>query len=525
MQEIIGQVITQLRSAWRYRWYAMACAWVIALSGWAYVLLLPDIYEARARVYVDTDTVLKPLLAGLAVDSNVQNRVGMMSRVLLSRPNMERVARDTDLYLRTRSVPAFTALVESLPTRITLEGNSRDNVYTLRYSDAEPAMAQRVVQTLLDTFVEDTLGVKRADTDSAQSFLQEQIREYETRLRDAEDRLARFKKDNVGLMPGETGDYYTRLQTGLVRLEELRAKYRLLEQRRTELMKQLEGEEPTFGLFTDAADDGAPSDTRIAELRRQLDQLLLQYTEKHPKVIALQETIATLEARTKEQSGRRRAAPTAPKDVREAATRALDINPVYQNLRMELSRTQVDLAELRTQIGEQEADGARLRSRVDTVPQIEAELTRLNRDYEVNRAQHQALLQRLESARLSEQAEASTENVKFRIIEPVVRPVLPTGPQRGLLMTSVLFGAIAAGAALAILLAQLRPVFLSRAMLKAVTGLQVLGTISFIDGAARPLLRRDPVLVSAAFAGLIASYGVGITFGEPVLRMLRNVLS
>jgi hypothetical protein len=93
-------------------------------------------------------------------------------------------------------------------------------------------------------------------------------------------------------------------------------------------------------------------------------------------------------------------------------------------------------------------------------------------------------------------------------------------------MTGVLFGAIAAGAALAILLAQLRPVFLSRAMLKTVTGLQVLGTISFIDGAsAQPLLRRDPVLVSAAFAGLIASYGVGVTFGEPVLRMLRNVLS
>jgi polysaccharide chain length determinant protein (PEP-CTERM system associated) len=525
MQEIIGQVITQLRSAWRYRWYAMACAWVIALSGWAYVLLLPDIFEARARVYVDTDTVLKPLLTGLAVDSNVQNRVGMMSRVLLSRPNMERVARETDLYLRTSNAQAFTALVESLPARITLEGNSRENVYTLKYSDAEPAMAQRVVQTLLDTFVEDTLGVKRADTDTAQSFLQEQIREYETRLRDAEDRLARFKKDNVGLMPGETGDYYTRLQTGLTRLDDLRAKYRLAEQRRTELNKQLEGEEPTFNLFSEVAEDGTPTDGRITEMRRQLDQLLLQYTEKHPKVIALQETIATLEARAKEQSGKRRAT-AVPRDPREAAARALDINPVYQNLRMEMSRTQVELAELRSQIGEQESDVTRMRSRVDTIPQIEAELTRLNRDYEVNRTQHQALLQRLESARLSEQAEASTENVKFRIIEPAVRPMLPTGPKRGVLMTGVLFGAIAAGAALAILLAQLRPVFLSRAMLKTVTGLQVLGTISFIDGAsAQPLLRRDPVLVSAAFAGLIASYGVGVTFGEPVLRMLRNVLS
>ena len=107
-----------------------------------------------------------------------------------------------------------------------------------------------------------------------------------------------------------------------------------------------------------------------------------------------------------------------------------------------------------------------------------------------------------------------------------MRPILPTGPKRGMLMTGVLFGAIGAGAALAFLLAQLRPVFLSRAMLKAVTGMQVLGTISFIDPApTRSLLRRDPVLISAAFAGLIVSYGIGVTFGEPVLQMLRNALS
>src|SRR5262245_36255807 len=195
MQELVGQVLIHLRSAWRFRWHALACAWVVALAGWSYVLLMPDIFEARARVYVDTDTVLKPLLNGLAVDTNVQNRVGMMSRVLLSRPNMERVARETDLYLRAPNAQAFTAMVENLPMAISLDGNSRENIYTIKYADAEPAMAQRVVQTLLDTFVEDTLGVKRADSDTAQSFLQEQIREYETRLRDAEDRLAQFKKE------------------------------------------------------------------------------------------------------------------------------------------------------------------------------------------------------------------------------------------------------------------------------------------------------------------------------------------
>src|SRR5262245_42089395 len=242
MQELLAQVLTQARNAWRFRWYAVACAWAVAVAGWIYALSQPDIYQARARVFVDTDSVLKPLLSGLAVDTNVQNRVAMMSQVLMSRPNLEKVARETDLYLRAPTPEDFARLVDKLPTKIALEGGGRDNTYTLRYSDTDPVMAQRIVQRLLDAFVEDTLGIKRADTDTAQEFLQQQIREYEARLREAEDRLAKFKKDNVGLLPGETGDYYTRLQAAQTKLGELRAQYRLVEERRNELSKQLEGE-------------------------------------------------------------------------------------------------------------------------------------------------------------------------------------------------------------------------------------------------------------------------------------------
>src|SRR4029078_13005348 len=127
------------------------------------------------------------------------------------------------------------------------------------------------------------------------------------------------------------------------------------------------------------------------------------------RVVALQETIAQLEAQ-KAAKAPKRGTPVV-RNRQDAATLALDINPVYQNLKLELSRVQVELAELRQQIAEKESAVATLKSRVNTVPETEAELTRLNRDYEVNKAQHQALLQRLESARLSQSAETSTEQV------------------------------------------------------------------------------------------------------------------
>src|SRR6185437_46678 len=256
------------------------------------------------------------------------------------------------------------------------------DVYTLRYADHDPAMAQRVVQHLFDAFEEDTLGVKRADSGSAQQFLETQIQDYQSRLRTAEARLADFKQKNVGLLPGhESGDYFTRLQTESGKLEDLQAKLRLALDRRTELNKQLSGEEPTFGLFSSGSGEGDTStaalDGEIGNDRRELAELLLQYTDKHPRVIALKARIAQLESQ-------KAAARSAPKkrasglpaltDPSQAATYALDLNPVYQNLRIELSQTDVNIAELRAQITDEEHVVSDLKNRVSAIPLIEAQL-------------------------------------------------------------------------------------------------------------------------------------------------------
>lgn len=526
MRETIAQLIGQVRGAWRYRWQALGVAWVVAIIGWAVTMSLPPIYEARARVYVDTDSVLKPLLNGLAVNPDTDNRVNMMARMIMGRANLERVARETDLSLRAHSPEQFDELINSLARHVTLEGGNggvsnvfglnASNVYSLRYTDSDPAMAQRVVQRLLDAFVEDTLGIKRADTDRAQQFLEAQIKDYETRLQAAEDRLAQFKQRYVGTLPGQAGDYYTRLQAEQTKLEDLQARYRLAQQARAEISKQLEGEEPTFGLFNGGGDEaGASADPQLADLQHQLDQLLLVYTDKHPKVIALKATIAQLQAQkaAASKAQAQKAAAGVPQSRSQAAAMALDVNPVYQNLRLEQSRTDVALVELREQVAEEEHSVADLKARVNTIPQTEAQLTQLTRDYEVTKAEHTALVQRLESARLSDQADITNNPVKFRIIEPPQRPLTPVGPKRILLMTGALLAGLAAGTALALLLNQLKPVFLSRAMLGAATGLPVLGSISFVQHRAD---RSEPMLLGIACGALLVVYALGLLMADSV---------
>src|SRR5262245_54213921 len=272
MYEVWGQIVEQLSGMWRFRWRALVVAWSVALAGWAWVYALPNIYNASARVHVDTESMLRPLLRGLVVESNIQDQLNFMTRALLSRPQLEKVARETDLDLRAHTPREMENIIEELQRKILIAGDGRSSIYTISYEDADRQLAQRVVQTLLDTFVETSLGNKRSDSSSAQRFLEEQIKDYEQRLSQAEDRLAEFKKKHVGMMPGDGGEYYERLQKENQTLDGLRADLRLAVERRDQLQGQIDGEEAVFGVVQPSTGGGIASslDGKIADYEAQV---------------------------------------------------------------------------------------------------------------------------------------------------------------------------------------------------------------------------------------------------------------
>jgi polysaccharide chain length determinant protein (PEP-CTERM system associated) len=527
MQEVIAQVLSVLRGAWRYRWLAVVIAWVVAIAGWIGVQFIPDKYTSSTQVYVDTESLLRPLLSGLAVDRDIMSQVGMMQAVMLSRPNLEKVAQQTDLLLSATTRQQQEEVIDSLASRIQLgrpDGPAMQNTFQVSFDDNNPRVAHRVVTTLLDTFMEDSLGLKRSDTAVAQRFLESQIKEYEQKLVEAEDRLAQFKQRNVGMMPGSDGGYYARLEQESNNLQLLRQSYQQMQTRRDELARQLAGEEPTYGLMGSA--EGNPIDGQIARFKAQRDQLLLQYTEKHPQVQSLNETIARLE---EEKRGGAKvsasvAAPGAGLTNEEAVVRSLDMNPVYQNLRMSLSQADADLAAIRGQMQAQQAAIAGLRDRVQAIPEVEAELARLNRDYEVNKRNYDTLVQRLESARISESADQSADNVKFRVIQPPIVPFKPSGPERAILNTLVLLAALGAGVGLAAVLGQMRPTFSTRDVLEKVTGVRVIGAITFaVQEGFVPWYRRQGVMIGAAVSLLVAVFLSNLLLTTPLRAALRAV--
>src|SRR5881227_3197601 len=97
MQELVEQLLALARGMWQRRWIGLGVAWATAIIGAIIVFRLPDKYEASARVYVDTQSMLQPLMAGMAMTPDAGQQVAILRRILLSRPNLEKIIRKSDL--------------------------------------------------------------------------------------------------------------------------------------------------------------------------------------------------------------------------------------------------------------------------------------------------------------------------------------------------------------------------------------------------------------------------------------------
>lgn len=517
MQEMFLKLLDDFRGAWRFRRYALLAAWVVCVTCWVAVSMMPNVYRSSARVFVDTRTALDRYVKDLAIQQDVNAQINFVRQSLLSRPALEKVVRETDLDLRAKTPKQRIALVDSLLTDIKIFANDTGSgglVFTLTYDDPNRETSLRVVELLMNTFVEDVLGGKRSGSEVGNKFLQEQIEEYEQRLRESEERLADFKRRNVGLMPGAQGDYFSRLQNQIAQVDKDRADLAIAQTGRDELARQLRGE-------ASAAAQGAPSSAatatsetaqRIQEAQARLDNLLLQYTEKHPDVIALRQTIAQLEERRRAEL----AALSSGKLPAGAST-----NPVVQSIQLQLNKADVEVASLKARIAEGQRKVADLQKMVNTAPEIEAEFTRLNRDYDGNRERYAQLVDRREKAKLGDQAERSDE-IRFEVLDPPASKLEPVAPNRPLLIIGGLIFGLGAGAALAVLLHQLRPVFNSSRSLAEITQLPVFGVVSEIWLEKHRLRRRGELFrYSTAAAALLVIFVVVLKFSDLGVRFLH----
>ena len=510
MEELLAQISTIAKGMWRFRWQSLLVAWLVGAIGTVVVFRVPDRYEATARIYVDTQSILKPLMSGLAVQPNVEQQVVMLSRSLISRPNVEKLVRMADLDLKADSKAQQEALVGDLMTTLEIKNVGRDNLYALSYRDSDPAKAQRVIQSLVSIFVESSLGASRKDTATAKVFINEQIKAYEAKLEEAEARLKDFRLKNIQIQFAEGKDSASQLGALREQLDQAKLDLREAENARDAAKAQISSGRPT------GADPTAPSplndpalsvatpeiDARIDAQKRVLDGLLQRFTEQHPDVIGTRRLINDLEEQKRKEVEELRRAALAS----SSASTGNPGNLIDREMKSLMAQSEVQIAGLRARVSEYVVRYQRAQESLKTTPKLEAEAAQLNRDYSIHRKNYEDLVARRESASMSGELEAASGVADFRLIDPPRVSAKPVSPNRLVLLATAFVAAIASGMFCAFAISQIRPVFHNAYDLRTQFELPVLGVVSRVMSSANK--RREKVSLMRFLAGSGSLVGI-----------------
>jgi polysaccharide chain length determinant protein (PEP-CTERM system associated) len=495
MDGLYEQIRIALHQVWLRRWLALGTACGLCLAGWLAVALIPNSYESKARVFVQMQSIL-PSQAGLD-PADQQSNLIQIRQTLTSTANLEKVVRRTDLNLLVASNRDLAAQVAKLreTIKITLQ---QDNLFEISatasvsgFSNAQNAkLAAGIVQNLLDLFVEGNLAGDRNEVTQTLAFIDEELRRREGDLQQAEERRVEFEQRFLGLLPGE-GSIAQRMSVARAELANIDRELMQAQSSLAALRGQL-GSTPATMPGPDGGGGGAGG--QIAALEGQLSQAYARgWTDAHPDVVAIKSQIVRLR----------------PIAARERPGAGGVPNPSYVSLRGMVAEREGEVSAALARKAQLQSDMAQLSSKQASEPGVAAEQAQLNRDYEVLKRQYDKLLEDREQVRLRGDVQAKTNLIKFRIIDPASQPTVPATPNRPLLLTLILFAALAAGAGAAFAKGQLQPTFPTQNRLAAATGLPVLGTVSQIfTPESRARARQQLIWLGAAGAALAGSYAL-----------------
>jgi polysaccharide chain length determinant protein (PEP-CTERM system associated) len=503
MQSWKLQLLGLLGGGWQFRWIGLGIAWVVCLVGWVAVTLIPDAFQSSAKVYIDTDTLMRPLLRGLVVSTNTQQEIDVMLRTLLTAPNMERVVRATNPKSANWSTPKMQDAVADLTSNVKLKALGTKNLYQIGFTDADPVYAQSVAQTLLSVMVDSNVGDQRRESDDARSFIDQQIGIYEKKIQDADRRKADFRAAHLDVFFGGNdideakGDVVKAQQS----VDEVSA-------RRNSLRAQLASTPATLDINGPAPIQVGGSGTienkrqALGQARAKLDELRARYTEDYPDVVAQKQLVERLKGQIAQKT-----APDEDPGLQSVA------NPAHLMLRTKLADEEVNLAVAHDRLvaAQKRLDDAG--KNVGSSLAIRQQYANLDRDYQALKKNFEALVERRESANISQAAGDQQSNMVFRVIEPPSLPNRPASPNRIVLNLLVLLAGLGAGGAAAIGLGAVSGRFLTMEQLGQAFALPVLGAVTIARTAADMVrMRRSASFFVAGTGALVAGYLVVLVF-------------
>ncbi len=520
MQPWKVQVYSYLTGAWHYRWIGVAVAWMVCLVGWGALVMVPNKFQAVAKIYVDTDTMMAPLMRGITVTTDPDQQVSVMLNTLLIRPNLEQVVRQTAAPGTTFSSAEMARQVQEIQRNVSLTPLGTKNLYEISVTNKDPNKALSISQTLLAIFVDSNIGTKHRDFQGAQSFLDDKVAEYENLVRQAEQRRSAFRQANLDVLSNSVTPDQARAQVEKVRQDLAAAEARVgsLRAQLSGIPKILYVDTPGPLVFNSGSPTGGSGSLlqRLAEAKQTLIDLKSRYTEVYPDVKEAERQVKQLQSEL---------AAMPPTGSAGSGNQSIP-NPVYVQTQSKLSDAMTEAAFQGQRYRDAQANLDLAQKVASHAIEVNTKFADLDRDYDVVHKTYQELLARREAARISQSVNDERSAINVRVVEPPKKAPFPAAPNRPLINSLILLVGLAAGLASALGLSLNAGRFFAKEQLVSEFDYPIIGVVARLSRAEDAVMaRRAYSLLASSLAVLLCCYlSVLIVFDASFRSTLRDFL-
>jgi succinoglycan biosynthesis transport protein ExoP len=386
--------------------------------------LTPKQYRADSTVFIEKN-VINSLVEGLAVTPEMEDRIRVLRYAMLSRDLVSKVLDQVDTGRVYAGPGEKQSIIDDLQRRTRIEVQNRGDLFIVSLVDRNPRFAKDYINTLVRTYVESNISAKREESYGANRFLDEQIVLFKKKLDQTEDAIIQFRRSQGVFLGNDEQSKVDDIRGYARQIDEIDLEITTMIARKQLLENQLQGLDPMIAVLSESR-----RSDRVAVLERQLQALLLTYTENYPEVLRLKAEIDALRSQ-QETSGA----------TEEVATAMEGANPVYQETMQAKLALEAEISSLRAKKSKLQQMVEGRESELREVPEKTKELDRLIQERDSARRIYEELLLRLGQSEVSKQMEIGDKTTTFRIVDPAILPKVPVSPN----MIKLILLAVAVG--------------------------------------------------------------------------------
>ncbi len=463
-------------------------------------MALPNQYSSYATILVEPQAVDEGLVSAGVRESDLKERLGIMTAEILSRPRLSRLIDEFDLYpeesesmQRSEVIDIMRANVVVEPIVSALEAGRRQreeidfNSFRISFRSRSAVTAAVVAQSIGNDFLEANIDARVNVSQQSLRFMQDSIEQLSSRLGEVEQEIKELKSENAGHLPEELKSNQEALQLSMNQLREV--------QRALDLAMSDEAfwknQAITAGAMTGLNDQASPVYRRNV-VQAELGMMRARgFTDRHPDVVQAIQELVLLDDRI---------------DSPELGEEGVPGSYAEQNAKSEERRSALRVEALTRDAQRLTEQGEDARERLAATPAVAAVLEALAREYSHLNASFQDFGARRQQASVQADLERKQLGEQFRILESAFPAPSPSSPNRRLILFLGLVMGMGVAGAVGLLLESLDSAVYDSRSLQAATSVPVLASIPAImlepDFAARRRQRAREILVAGGIAAL-----------------------